>query len=518
MLRSRSEQTLQQQQQRRRLQQSNAMPPKADDGSRRGDRQGVEAPASPKMRMHEMDMSVKDIAPDAVPLYAFDAGRRQFMRKVRSFGDFSVPDVDMNDSGDDTSLSDDLSRPASPARESDDDDTDNGAIHDGDDAVAPVLEVNTPIGASGGSNRSLFDHHVCTGWDECVKLQKFKYDLSTTESRTLPGTLGFVAQLNEGRATKKRQTEFRIDTVNQDFDENKFNFNKVSGSEVLFRFEPVDDEGIVPDVPSPFSDNQSNASFFVTEWEEPPHVHASPNLVIINVSPIEYGHILLVPRVKDNLPQQVTPSTMHFALQMAAESNNPFFRIGFNSLGAYGSVNHLHFQGYYLDAPFAVERAPTVPLPDVPSIIDDVRVMQLSSYPVRGIVMEIVHDEDDNDSDSDDNMRSERCPLDRLATLCGNACAKLARENIPYNIFIVDGGSRLFLFPQCFQKRIATGRVPDWVMNTGVNPAAFEISGHLLMKTREDFDSLSEEKACELLQQVSLGAEEFINAAKLCLL
>lgn len=55
-------------------------------------------------------------------------------------------------------------------------------------------------------------------------------------------------------------------------------------------------------------------------------------------------------------------------------------------------------------------------------------------------------------------------------------------------------------------------------MNTGVNPAAFEISGHLLMKTREDFDSLSEEKACELLQQVSLGAEEFINATKLCLL
>ena len=62
------------------------------------------------------------------------------------------------------------------------------------------------------------------------------------------------------------------------------------------------------------------------------------------------------------------------------------------------------------------------------------------------------------------------------------------------------------------------GRVPDWVMNTGVNPAAFEISGHLLMKTREDFDSLNEEKACDLLQQVSLGAEDFIRAAKLCLL
>jgi hypothetical protein len=32
-------------------------------------------------------------------------------------------------------------------------------------------------------------------------------------------------------------------------------------------------------------------------------VHGSPNLVYINVSPIEYGHVLLVPRVMDCLPQ-----------------------------------------------------------------------------------------------------------------------------------------------------------------------------------------------------------------------
>lgn len=32
-------------------------------------------------------------------------------------------------------------------------------------------------------------------------------------------------------------------------------------------------------------------------------MHGSPNLVYINVSPIEYGHVLLVPRVMDCLPQ-----------------------------------------------------------------------------------------------------------------------------------------------------------------------------------------------------------------------
>ena len=121
------------------------------------------------------EMSVKDIESADVPLYAFDASRRQHMRKVRSFGEFSVPDVDMNDSGSDDSG--EASRPGSPGKAA-------------DDGSVPVAEN---IGGGGGGGMSLFDHHVCSGWDKCVKLQKFKYDLSTTESRTLPGTLGFVA-------------------------------------------------------------------------------------------------------------------------------------------------------------------------------------------------------------------------------------------------------------------------------------------------------------------------------------
>ena len=70
----------------------------------------------------------------------------------------------------------------------------------------------------------------------------------------------------------------------------------------------------------------------------------SPNLVFINVSPIEYGHVLLVPRVLSKLSQQVDVASLQLALQFAHEANNPFFRLAFNSLGAYGTVNHLHFQ------------------------------------------------------------------------------------------------------------------------------------------------------------------------------
>ena len=58
----------------------------------------------------------------------------------------------------------------------------------------------------------------------------------------------------------------------------------------------------------------------------------SPSLVFINVSPIEYGHVLLVPRVLDFLPQQCTPETVTMCLAFVKASDNPYFRAGFNSL------------------------------------------------------------------------------------------------------------------------------------------------------------------------------------------
>lgn len=114
--------------------------------------------------------------------------------------------------------------------------------------------------------------------------------------------------------------------VVQPFDSKKFNFTKALQKEVLFQFEAADmpskGAGFVPFAP----------------------VSGSPNLVFINVSPIEYGHVLLVPRALDKLNQLVDPTTLELALQFAHEANNPYFRLAFNSLGAYGTVNHLHFQ------------------------------------------------------------------------------------------------------------------------------------------------------------------------------
>ncbi|KAJ6347931.1 hypothetical protein OIU76_004427 [Salix suchowensis] len=55
-------------------------------------------------------------------------------------------------------------------------------------------------------------------------------------------------------------------------------------------------------------------------------------------------------------------------LIMAVEAADPFFRVGYNSLGAFATINHLHFQAYYLAASFPVI------------------ISQLLNYPVRGLV------------------------------------------------------------------------------------------------------------------------------------
>ena len=62
------------------------------------------------------------------------------------------------------------------------------------------------------------------------------------------------------------------------------------------------------------------------------------------VSPTEYGHVLLVPRVLDFLPQCIDHDSLLLALHLAAEVDSPSFCLGYNSLGAFATINHLHFK------------------------------------------------------------------------------------------------------------------------------------------------------------------------------
>ncbi|CAM6103833.1 unnamed protein product [Calypogeia fissa] len=299
---------------------------------------------------------------------------------------------------------------------------------------------------------SLLDSLILSKWQDCAERGLFRYDVTICETKILGGECGFVAQLNEGRHSKKRPTEFRVDKVLQPFDPTKFNFTKVRQEEVLFRFE-------------------ESADGVVDYFDNAPIQGSSPNVLVINVSPIEYGHILLV--------------------------NNANFRVGYNSLGAFATVNQLHFQAYYLDATFSLERAPTT-FVCYPRGEGGVKVSQVVNYPVRTLVFEI------------GSSREE------LADEVARVCMILQDANIPYNMLIADRGAKIVVIPQCFAERQVKGEVDQTILDMRVNPAIWEISGHIILFRREDFEMATEDYAWKLLAEVSLSADRFEELKSMC--
>ncbi|KAI3989334.1 hypothetical protein MKX01_026917 [Papaver californicum] len=307
-------------------------------------------------------------------------------------------------------------------------------------------------------------------WEDRVQRGLFRYDVTACETKVIPGQSGFIAQLNEGRHLKKRPTEFRVDKVLQPFDGSKFNFTKVGQEEVLFQFEETDGD---------------EAQFFPSA---PIDTENSPSVVAINVSPIEYGHVLLIPRILECLPQSIDHKSLLLAIQMASEAGSPYFRLGYNSLGAFATINHLHFQAYYLAVPFPIEKAVTR---KITTLDNEVNVSELLNYPVRGLIYEGGNE------------------MVALSDAVSDSCICLQDNNIPYNVLIADSGKRVFVLPQCYAEKQALGEVNPELLDTQVNPAVWEISGHMVLKRKQDYKEASEENAWRLLAEVSLSEERF---------
>ncbi|KVH99155.1 hypothetical protein Ccrd_022614 [Cynara cardunculus var. scolymus] len=269
-------------------------------------------------------------------------------------------------------------------------------------------------------------------WEDRVERGLFRYDVTACETK-----------LNEGRHLKKRPTEFRVDKVLQPFDGSKFNFTKVGQEEILFQFESSEDDEV---------------KFY-------------PNAPI-DVSPIEYGHVLLIPRILEGL-------TMRASCLHCTWHQKP---------GIHTFVSVTIVWAYYLAVSFPIEKAPTRKITDFNG---GVTISEILKYPVRGLVFE------------------GGCSLEDLSNAVSDSCICLQDNNIPYNVLISDSGKRIFLLPQCYAEKQALGEVSSELLDTQVNPAVWEISGHMVLKRKEDYNGASEENAWRLLAEVSLSEERF---------
>ena len=163
------------------------------------------------------------------------------------------------------------------------------------------------------------DSRLLTSWSRLMAAGSFRYSLDSRRDRVLEGRLGLLAQYNPCRAKLRRQPQAMM-ALTQRPDPLAFNFTKIDESrELLFELRNLERQ-------------QSEGR----------------HLLIINVSPIDPGHSLLVPSCEARLPQQLTLEAVTAGIELAALSSHPGVRVAFNSLCAHASVNHLHWHCYFL--------------------------------------------------------------------------------------------------------------------------------------------------------------------------
>ncbi|XP_006192645.2 GDP-D-glucose phosphorylase 1 [Camelus ferus] len=323
---------------------------------------------------------------------------------------------------------------------------------------------------------SRFDSALCSAWRQRMELGLFRYRLGELQTRTLPGAVGFVAQLNVERGVQRRRPQ-NIRSVRQAFDPEQFNFNKIRPGEVLFHLHRE------PDLPG------------VLQQED--------ILVVINVSPLEWGHVLLVPEPARGLPQRLLPGALRAGVEAVLLSSHPGFRVGFNSLGGLASVNHLHLHGYYLAHRLPVEGAPSKPLDP------GGHLHLLQALPAPGFLF---------------YTSSPGPDLEALISRVCRATDYLTDHEIAHNLFVTRGGPP----GKTSSSSALTGvrvilwaRKPSFGVKEGeaFNVALCELAGHLPVKMSQDFSSLTEAAALALIRDCLLppAQAEEVQAALVAL-
>lgn len=335
----------------------------------------------------------------------------------------------------------------------------------------------TDVRRSGGNSPGVasppakFDTTIQAGWTDRMDRGLFRYHLGDLQTRILPGPRGYVAQLNVQRGTERRKPQ-EILSIQQEFNAKQFNFNKINPEEIIFEM-IKDTEG----------GNKKE------QLREP-----SRMVVLVNVSPLEFGHCLFVPDPSGCFPQVLTRFAIQVGIESVLLSSDPGFRVGFNSLGAFASVNHLHIHGYYLDHELKIESVPVKPL------VPEKGLYLLLDFPA-GFV-----------------FYAESESVEKVARAICQVTDFLVDGNIAHNLFLTRGcppcdlthneeghrsrkGVRIVVWPRisCFGAK----------EESAFNVALCELAGHLPFKNTKDYELTTEKDVIGIIQRYLLPDAEF---------
>ncbi|XP_077423311.1 GDP-D-glucose phosphorylase 1 [Vanacampus margaritifer] len=317
---------------------------------------------------------------------------------------------------------------------------------------------------------SRFDSAIQDGWTDRMEKGVLRYHLGDLQTRILPGPCGFVAQLNVKRGMERRKPQ-EILSIQQNFNTKQFNFNKVNPDEIIFEM--------------------------IKESEEEHEIAHQPykTVVLVNVSPLEFGHCLFVPDPAHCSPQLLTRLAIQAGIESVLLSSDPAFRVGFNSLGAFASVNHLHLHGYYLKHQLNIESMPVRPL------LPEKGFYTLVGFPAGFL------------------FYTESEAVKDVASAISHVTDFLVEANVAHNLFMTRG------CPPCEEddKLLRRGvRIAVWPRvscfgtkeESTLNVALCELAGHLPFKNKTDYELATESHVIETIQHYLLLHDEFLQLEK----
>lgn len=318
-----------------------------------------------------------------------------------------------------------------------------------------------------------FDTVIQAGWTERMDKGLFRYQLGDLQTRILPGHYGYVAQLNIQRGIERRKPQ-EILSIQQEFNAKQFNFNKIHLEEIICEM-----------TKGTKSDSALN---------EP-----SKMIVLVNVSPLEFGHCLFVPDPLQCYPQVLTKYAIEIGIETVLLSSNLGFRVGFNSLGAFASVNHLHLHGYYLDYELAIESVAVKPL------VPEKDFYRLINYHAGFL------------------FYTKTKTLEQVAKTICKVTDFLVEHNIAHNLFLTRGCPPCNYIPSGNESTSRKGvRIIVWPRKacfgakeeSAFNVALCELAGHLPFKNKTDFENATEKDVTDIIEKHLLPEEEFLRLEK----
>jgi len=291
------------------------------------------------------------------------------------------------------------------------------------------------------------DSVVMDRWNMFMQKGYFRYNSNTIKEKVVEGRLEYLAQCQLNRAKLRRPPQSML-SIKQKFDKEKFNFNKIDESKEL----------VCQLV------NKDRAR------------QMERDILIINVSPADNGHSLLVPQVEAGLPQVLTNHSILLSLEVMKLSTSPHIKMAFNSLCAYASVNHLHWHLYYQPHNLPTQSLPLSPVQGTPYHV-------FTEYPARAWVW-LVKETDNMDR------------IEKVAREVVMLTSWLTDKDVAHNAFITRGAEeeggmemncvRLMVWAR---ESVVGAKDPgEFVM------AALELSGQVLVYTQDKFENIVQEE------------------------